>query len=300
MGEDVNPLSSESPPEPIGEETNLASSAGPPDINLGALRVALRNPVLPESFPEEIASPVIETESPAEEAAQGGETPASAELLAWKNTLRQDFEKWLATIDELPREDADELSDLDEPDLYSFYEQLAAANVETRKANRRTAEAFSQWGEALGRFAGDLDRLREVTSRLAATTETTESFPRAACLVLVELLDRLHRLAAAFNSPPPKVWWRNDTEWRRAWETQRQGLDILTDHFQDLLKKEGVERLAVAGQLFDPACMVAVATEPDSSRPHQTVVEEVAAGYRRRGELLRAAQVKVTVNPTPK
>jgi molecular chaperone GrpE (heat shock protein) len=42
--------------------------------------------------------------------------------------------------------------------------------------------------------------------------------------------------------------------------------------------------------------MVAVAAEPDPQRPHQTVIEEIAAGYLRDDELLRAAQVKVTLN----
>ena len=40
--------------------------------------------------------------------------------------------------------------------------------------------------------------------------------------------------------------------------------------------------------------MMAVAAEVDGTRPPQTVLEETAAGYTRHGELLRAAQVKVS------
>ena len=40
--------------------------------------------------------------------------------------------------------------------------------------------------------------------------------------------------------------------------------------------------------------MTAVATEPNQQRPPQTVLEEIAPGYSRQGELLRTAQVKVS------
>jgi molecular chaperone GrpE (heat shock protein) len=43
--------------------------------------------------------------------------------------------------------------------------------------------------------------------------------------------------------------------------------------------------------------MMAVAVESDATRPPQTVLEELAAGYAREGELLRAAQVKVSRQP---
>jgi molecular chaperone GrpE (heat shock protein) len=107
----------------------------------------------------------------------------------------------------------------------------------------------------------------------------------------------LFRLAKAFQaSPAKKSWWAGtDRAWRQAWQTQGQALAILVSHFEELLKKEGVTRITTAGQPFDPSVMTAVAAEPDETRPPQTVLEEIAAGYRRRGELLRPAQVKVSV-----
>lgn len=222
----------------------------------------------------------------------------TTELADWKDALRRDFEAWLASLDELP--EADDLAD-DEPDLYAFYEQLAAAGAESRKANRRTAEAFSQWSETLARFEGSLAPLRETTAQLAAAQPKEAGMSRAHCLALVELLDRMHRLARAFQSPPPakQSWWgrRGDIAWRRAWESQCQALNILVSHLEGLLKKEGVTRLDTAGQPFDPTVMMAVAAEPDAIRPPQTVLEELAAGYRLHGEVLRVAQVRVTRRP---
>ncbi|MGH7959175.1 MAG: nucleotide exchange factor GrpE, partial [Opitutaceae bacterium] len=221
------------------------------------------------------------------------------ELADWKEDLRRDFETWLASIDEIP-EPGPELADAanDAPDLYSFYEQFAAANAESRKANRRTAEAISQWGETLARFEGGLEPLRETVVQLTAVQPKVGQLSRAHCLMLVELLDRMHRLVRAFASPPAakNAWWPfgHDVAWRAHWGAQHQALDILVDHFEGLLQKEGVTHIATIGQPFDPAFMLAVAAEPDATRPPQTVLEELTAGYCRHGELLRAAQVKVS------
>ena len=68
------------------------------------------------------------------------------------------------------------------------------------------------------------------------------------------------------------------------------------EHFEGLLSKEGIRRIETIGQAFDPAIMSAVAAEVNAERPHHAVIEEFAAGYFRRGELLRPAQVKVIIN----
>jgi hypothetical protein len=229
--------------------------------------------------------------------------PAAAPEADWKAALRRDFEQWLADLD-----DATELEDLTEsddpgteadetPDLYSFYAQLAAANTEFRKANRRTAEAINQWCETLTRFDSSLSPLRETMAKLVAAQPKADELSRSHCLVLVEWLDRLNRIRKAFESPPRRTsWWRGSGEaaWLKAWEAQRQALAILASHVEELLKKEGVTRLDALGQPFDAAVMTAVAVQPDGTHPPQTVLEELAAGYRRHGELLRTAQVKVS------
>jgi len=244
--------------------------------------------------------------SKSNDAAPLGEEEGSArseQLADWKDALRRDFENWLEDLDDPAElEEAAESEDAGAetsktPDLYSFYEQLAAANSEFRKANRRTAEAISQWCETLTRFDGNLSPLRETMAKLTAAQPKADELSRSHCLVLVEWLDRLNRIRKAFESPPQKTsWWqgRGNSTWLKAWETQGQALAILASHIEELLRKEGVTRLDALGQPLDPATMTAVAAEPDSAHPPQTVLEEVAAGYRRHGELLRAAQVKVS------
>ena len=234
-------------------------------------------------------------ELPGADEAGDEESIETSELADWKAALRRDFETWLETVEEVPNPD-DNWDGPEAPDLYSFFEQMVVANAESRKANRRTAEAFSQWGDVLTRFEGDLRLLREQLSNHATAGPTDEAIPRSFCLALVEILDRMRRLARAFNTPPGKSWWGGDSQWRKAWATQRQAFEILLSHLEALLKKEGVVTIDTLGQPFDPAVMTAVATEIDPQRPHHTVIEEIAPGYRYRGELLRVAQVKVTLN----
>ncbi len=221
-------------------------------------------------------------------------------LADWKSALRHDFETWLASIHELPL-DVETAGDAnDAPDLCSFHAQLTAATAESRKANRRTAEAMSQWGETLARFESGLQPLRDTAAQLLAAQPKVGQLSRAHCLMLAELLDRMRRLARVFAAPPAvKRPWLSfgadgDTAWRTTWAAQHDALNILVAHLESLLQKEGVTRIATLGQSFDPAVMMAVAAETDATLPPQTVLEETAAGYTRHGELLRAAQVKVS------
>jgi len=246
--------------------------------------------------PDDLETPALPEPSDSDPEMPSAELEADDEAGDWKADLRRQFEAWLEDLDEITELDP-EAEAPETPDLYSFYAQWAAATAEGRKANRRTAEAFSQWGDTLGRFDGDLKLLREQLQRQAAAAPA-KGMSRDHCLVLAELLDRLQRLARAFGAPPTAAWWGGTKPWRQAWENQRQALDILLGHFESLLKQEGLTLIETKGRPFDPTAMTAVAAEPDDTRPDQTILEEIAPGYRLRGELLRPAQVKVSLNKT--
>lgn len=71
---------------------------------------------------------------------------------------------------------------------------------------------------------------------------------------------------------------------------KNEGLTLSIKQFTDVLKDEGVERIATQDRIFDPTLMECVATEEGEDG---RVVEEVRAGYVLHGKVLRAAQVKV-------
>lgn len=264
------------------------------------------NMAVPQPAPEDPSIPPGADLNPAESEASGAPgaresqyvdsellAEISPELIDWKSSLRREFEEWLDSIHQVP-EPLEQGID-DEPDLYSFYRELAASNVEARKGNRRTAEAFSQWGETLSKFDAELRLVREQQARQPVGQD--DSLMRPWCLAQIEVVDRLQRLAIAFRTAPAKRWWINDATWRVAWETQRQALSILLSHTEDLLLRAGITKIPTADQIFDPTTMTAVDTEISAGRPHQSVVEELAAGYRLNGELLRIAEVRISLRP---
>lgn len=210
---------------------------------------------------------------------------------SWKAQLRAEFESWLDTMPEMP-EPLEEEEDYT-PDLLAFYEQLAASNAEGRKSNRRTVEAFGQWGETLAGFDRDLQLLRDHFSR-AASAADEKSLPISWSLALAEVLDRAQRIRTAFQKPPPSSWLGGTQPWQQAWANQARGLDIMTTHLQELLSKAGLVRIETLGQRFDPITMAAASVEIRPDLPLHTVLEEQSIGYSRDGQVVRVSQVKIS------
>jgi molecular chaperone GrpE len=60
-----------------------------------------------------------------------------------------------------------------------------------------------------------------------------------------------------------------------------------------VLEREGLERIDLSGERFDPTVHDAVAHEPADEGDEQEVVEVLRSGYRWKGRVLRPAMVKV-------
>jgi molecular chaperone GrpE len=224
------------------------------------------------------------------EAASDADT---AERAAWKQQLRQQFERWLESVEQMPETQEPAQA----PDLYSLYEELTALRNESRKGNRKSAEIFSRFGESLDHFQDDIRRIGEQMTRIEVARGDQEVLPRSYFLGLVELVDRMQRLGAAFERTPQPgrfAFLSTDAAWRKAWANSQQGFSILVSHLEKLLQQAGIQRLKTLGAIFDPVTMVAVATIAPSGQPPNVVVEEVAPGYRWRNEILRPAEVKIT------
>lgn len=219
---------------------------------------------------------------------------------AWKMALRLNFEAWL---EELPDEawadggGAEQEEPESVPDLMTFYGDLAAVQAEQKKAHRRTAETLAQWGELMGKFD---QSQTELQARLQQDKpRMVEQLPRGLALGLVELTDRLRRLSAAWEKPPVREprWFGkvDDAVWQERWRQMREAWRILAEHAELLQTKAGLERMRTLGKPFDPTTMTALETRAVASGPADVVVEEGLAGYFLRGEILRPAQVTVSI-----
>lgn len=76
-----------------------------------------------------------------------------------------------------------------------------------------------------------------------------------------------------------------------------RGVCMIQQQFRDLLARYGVERIATTEQFFDSARHEAVEREETNDVCEGTILAEVQPGYVLNGRLLRAAKVKVAVQP---
>ena len=102
---------------------------------------------------------------------------------------------------------------------------------------------------------------------------------------LLPCLDNFdHAIAAAESSPDQSLL---------------EGVKLVEQEFFRVLHNSGVERMDVHNAPFDPNFHEAVIQEDTDEVPHQTVLEELRAGYTLNGRVIRAAQVKVSRHPNP-
>jgi molecular chaperone GrpE len=74
-----------------------------------------------------------------------------------------------------------------------------------------------------------------------------------------------------------------------------RGMELIYQRFYDVLKKLGLEPVAIKDGLFDPHLHHAVEMVETDEYPDHTILEEFQRGYYFKGRLLRPAMVKVAV-----
>ncbi|NUN24816.1 MAG: hypothetical protein HUU09_15410, partial [Candidatus Jettenia caeni] len=73
---------------------------------------------------------------------------ADSNLESWKSNIEREFKQWLSELTTIP-----EVNPLpEEPDLYSFYQELCVFRNELRVGGRRNQEVLTRFGESLSDF----------------------------------------------------------------------------------------------------------------------------------------------------
>jgi molecular chaperone GrpE len=160
----------------------------------------------------------------------------------------------------------------------------------------RTAEPPLEGGpETLESLRAERDELAERCQRAAADyqnlrrrglADAEERLRRAMHPLLSKMLTVLDFLDLALSSPASTPEARN----------LALGVRLTRDQFVQALEQEDVRPIP-ATERFDPALHEATGTAPREDLPPGTVVEVVRPGYTWRGDVLRHAQVLVSVDP---
>ena len=160
---------------------------------------------------------------------------------------------------------------------------LTAELVASRAELKRLQTALAEAQDAALRRQADFENYRKRVER-----ERTETYNRVvadAARKLLPVMDNLSRALDAERS----VESGESEEFRHF----LHGVQLISKQLSEVLESFGVQPIAAVGERFDPHIHEAVVTEPSDEHEPETVVEELARGYRIGDRLLRPAMVKV-------
>ncbi len=176
----------------------------------------------------------------------------------------------------------------------SVVEDSSAVDTEVDPANRlqqleQELSALKQEHETVQgqymRIAADFDNFRKRQTR-----DQDDLRQQLVCSTLTEILPVVDNFERARQQLNP------EGDEAQALHRSYQGL---YKQLVDVLKQQGVARMEVVGQEFDPTLHEAVLREENHDHAEDIVCEELQRGYHRDGRVLRHAMVKVSMGPGP-
>jgi len=189
-------------------------------------------------------------------------------------------------------------------DLYSMRSAVTSLTQEVKLQGR----SFKQLNETLAPLADMALQLAEMQR------EAQERARREILDVLLDLRDRLGRGLEAARTSQAKMRATRQSNWQARLLARHsllrqasEGLTALVEGYRlslerldEVLAQSDVREIDCQGQPFDAGTMYAVDVEETEQVTEGTVVEVYRAGYEWKGEVHRAAQVKVARKPTSK
>jgi molecular chaperone GrpE len=157
--------------------------------------------------------------------------------------------------------------------------ELLATRAELKRIEAERADLLDK----LARRQADFENYRKRLER-----ERGEMYTRTVGDIISKLLPVLDNLRRALDAEA-SVEASESEEFRRF----LHGVELIDKQLNDVLGGLGLQPVEAAGQLFDPHVHEAVATESSDEYEPDTVVQELARGYRLGERLLRPAMVKV-------
>lgn len=158
--------------------------------------------------------------------------------------------------------------------------------VATRAELKRLQNALAEAQESVLRRQADFENYRKRVER-----ERGETHNRLVGDVAKKLLPVVDNLSRALDAER-SVETSESAEFRHF----LHGVELINKQLAEVLESFGVEPIAAVGERFDPHVHEAVVTEPSDKHEPETVIEELARGYRIGDRLLRPSMVKVAAH----
>lgn len=150
---------------------------------------------------------------------------------------------------------------------------LEALKAENRKLKEEYLRAYADVENTKKRCAQEIEKNHKYA---------VSSFAKN----LLSVADNLHR---ALDSIPEEK--RNECD---GLVNLLKGVELTEADLMKVFEKNGIQRMEIAGTVFDPNFHQVVQEVEDSSKPAGTIIAELQTGYMLNGRLLREAMVVVT------
>ena len=209
---------------------------------------------------------------------------------AQKTELLEDFQKYPA------QSHPEVLASVEQPDLHTLLAELTGLKTEVKVESRQFKNTLDTLGSALDTVQEDNKVLaNELATSAERFKQQQTDIMRTMLLEMVDLYDRLHiGVEVLRNYRPVNALFKHSRQKDvRFIERFRQGQEMTTRRFEQLLQRYQVSTVDCIDQLLDPETMTAVATGEDPKLVNGMVLEELRKGFLYQGQVLRLAEVKV-------
>jgi molecular chaperone GrpE len=155
--------------------------------------------------------------------------------------------------------------------------------IATRAELKRLQTALAESQDTAARRQADFENYRKRIERDRG--ETHNRIVADVARKLLPVVDNLGRALEAERSV--------ETEESKEFRHFLRGIELISKQLTDVLESLGIHPIPAVGEPFDPHIHEAVVMEPSDEFEPDTVIEEIARGYKIGDRLLRPSIVKV-------
>lgn len=184
------------------------------------------------------------------------------------------------TMEQVPAESSLKETEESITEAEQAIDELTSLRQELEEARAKEAEYLDGWQRARAELANARKRFQR---------EQEGAYASAKADILVRLLPIVDDFERAFEALP-------DNPSSATWV---DGVRLIEQKLQGLLKQEGVAPIEAAGKEFDPFLHQALTHEPSEEVPEGQVIAEVQRGYQVGDRVLRPSVVRVSAGPPP-
>jgi molecular chaperone GrpE len=164
------------------------------------------------------------------------------------------------------------------PSNPSGAENTGGSDENATEAEETVESVKAAYEDRLLRLAAEFENYKRLAAR--RESEVRERAVRGVFEDLLPVLDNFQRAVQAAQNATNV-------------DSLRIGVEYILQQLEDSLREHGVEPIAAKGEKFDPLRHDALEEVAQSDQEAGTIIEEVQKGYSYKGNVLRAARVRV-------